>query len=198
MRILLMCKKTIPFERSAIMFLSSNLKSKGHQVKAIVFKSGKLNKEKSFPKQIISSAGKDKPEHIISENLMKGFLVLNQSNNEGKENFNHIRKVVSDFQPHVIGYSVMTGEHYEALEINKELKKDFNFISVLGGPHPTFNKEVIEEDGLDAICTGEGDISFPEFIRRINSGEDYWLTETFYAKYKGKIYRNPKGKLVPD
>ena len=68
----------------------------------------------------------------------------------------------------------------------------------MGGPHPTFNKQVIEEDGIDAICTGEGDNSFPEFIRKIEKGEDYSSTKTFHVKHKGKIYRNPLGNLVSD
>jgi radical SAM superfamily enzyme YgiQ (UPF0313 family) len=92
----------------------------------------------------------------------------------------------------------MTGEHYDVLDLNRRLKKDFNFVSVMGGPHATFNKKVIEEDGIDAICIGEGDHSFPEFIRKIESGEDYWLTETFHTKYKGKVYRNPLSALIPD
>ena len=60
----------------------------------------------------------------------------------------------------------MTGEHYYILKMNAQLKKDFKFFSIMGGPHPTFDKSVIEEDGIDAICTGEGDFSFPEFVRR--------------------------------
>ncbi len=37
----------------------------------------------------------------------------------------------------------------------------------MGGPHPTFNKEVIEEDGIDAyLWQGEGDYSFREFVKK--------------------------------
>jgi radical SAM superfamily enzyme YgiQ (UPF0313 family) len=172
MRILLACKEMIAFERAAIMALSSTLKRDGHEVKAVVIKS--------------------------AEPLTSMKMVKDKVGKEGLENPDGVFKIVSNFQPQVIGYSVMTGEHYDILDLNRRLKNSFNFISVMGGPHPTFNNQVIEEDGIDAICTGEGDNSFPEFIRRIESGEDYWLTETFHTKHNQKIYRNPLGKLISD
>ena len=122
----------------------------------------------------------------------------NNNNSVVPEIYDNVYKIAKDFRPELIGYSVMTGEHYEVLKLNKILKKNFNFISVMGGPHPTFNKQVIEEDGIDAICTGEGDNSFPEFIRKIEEGKDYSSTKNFHIKYKGKIYRNPLGNLVSD
>jgi radical SAM superfamily enzyme YgiQ (UPF0313 family) len=57
---------------------------------------------------------------------------------------------------------------------------------------------VIEEDGVDAICIGEGDASFPEFVNRLDAGKDFWLTETFHVKHEGKIYRNELAPLIPD
>ena len=169
MKVLLVCKEMIAYERTAIMLLSSNLKKEGHQVKAAIMK--------------ISSTSDS---------------AQNNNNSAVLEIYDNVYKIVKDFRPELIGYSVMTGEHYEVLKLNKILKKNFNFISVMGGPHPTFNQQVIEEDGIDAICIGEGDYSFREFVRKIEKGEDYSSTKTFHIKYKGKIYRNPLGNLVPD
>jgi len=169
MKVLLVCKEMIAFERTAIMLLSSNLKKEGHQVKAAIMK---------IPSTSDSAQ--------------------NNNNSAVPEIYDNVYKIVKDFRPELIGYSVMTGEHYEVLKLNKILKKNFNFISVMGGPHPTFNQQVIEEDGIDAICIGEGDYSFREFVRKIEKGEDYSSTKTFHIKYKGKIYRNPLGNLVPD
>ncbi len=169
MKVLLVCKEMIAYERTAIMLLSSNLKKEGHQVKAAIMK---------IPSTSNSAQ--------------------NNNNSAVPEIYDNVYKIVKDFRPELIGYSVMTGEHYEVLKLNKILKKNFNFISVMGGPHPTFNQQVIEEDGIDAICIGEGDYSFREFVRKIEKGEDYSSTKTFHIKYKGKIYRNPLGNLVPD
>ena len=169
MKVLLVCKEMIAYERTAIMLLSSNLRKEGHQVKAAIMK---------IPSTSDSAQ--------------------NNNNSAVPEIYDNVYKIVKDFRPELIGYSVMTGEHYEILKLNKILKKNFNFISVMGGPHPTFNQQVIEEDGIDAICIGEGDYSFREFVRKIEKGEDYSSTKTFHIKYKGKIYRNPLGNLVPD
>ena len=131
MKVLLVCKEMIAYERTAIMLLSSNLKKEGHQVKAAIMK---------IPSTSNSAQ--------------------NNNNSAVPEIYDNVYKIVKDFRPELIGYSVMTGEHYEVLKLNKILKKNFNFISVMGGPHPTFNQQVIEEDGIDAICIGECENSF--------------------------------------
>ena len=188
MNVLLVCKEMIAYERTAIMLLSSNLKKEGHQVKAVVMKDPSTAKKTKLSPRTKSLLQYPKPVTFTESEQNKHSVV--------PEIYDYVYKVVKDFRPELIGYSVMTGEHYEVLKLNTILKKDFNFISVMGGPHPTFNKEVIEEDGIDAICTGEGDDSFSEFIRRIEKGEDHLSTETFHIKHKGKIYRNPLGNLV--
>jgi hypothetical protein len=86
MRILLACKEMIAFERAAIMALSSTLKRDGHEVKAVVIKS--------------------------AEPLTSMKMVKDKVGKEGLENPDGVFKIVSNFQPQVIGYSVMTGEQY--------------------------------------------------------------------------------------
>ncbi|MBI4969545.1 MAG: B12-binding domain-containing radical SAM protein [Rhodospirillales bacterium] len=105
-------------------------------------------------------------------------------------------KLVGDFAPRVIGYSAMTGEHTALLELNRTLKRSFDFLAVLGGPHATFRQDVLGEEGLDAICVGEGDSVFPEFCRRVEAGEAWWLTLTFHAKHDGNIFKNPLAPFV--
>ena len=50
---------------------------------------------------------------------------------------------------------------------------------------------------MDSICTGEGDLAFPELCRRMEAGEEYWLTPTFDVRYEGEIHRNDLGDLTP-
>jgi radical SAM superfamily enzyme YgiQ (UPF0313 family) len=106
--------------------------------------------------------------------------------------------VMRNFRPAVVGYSAMTGEHIALLDINRNLKQEFDFLAVFGGPHAIFGQDLIEEDGVDAVCTGEGDLSFPEFCRRLEVGGDYWNAPTFHVKHDGTVYRNPLANLVPD
>lgn len=107
-----------------------------------------------------------------------------------------LRKLMSAYLPDVVGYTATTGEHIRLIEINRVLKKDYRFISVWGGPHPTFYPGMIKEEGCDAICIGEGDIAFPEFCRRLSCNEAYWQTPNFIVKYEGKIIRNQLMPLI--
>ena len=183
MRILLAVKEVIACERLAISSLSAVLKAEGHEVRAVV-----INPLPVLPtfKTVVGRMGK----------LGTAPPANSQMGPNGIPKA--VSAVVRDFRPHVIGYTLMTGEHVTILELNRKLKQKFDFKAVLGGPHAQFSQRVIEEEGVDAICIGEGDISFPQFIERLDAGKDYWLTETFHVKHEGKIYRNPLGPLVPD
>lgn len=109
-----------------------------------------------------------------------------------------IEEVMRQFSPQIVGYSAMTGEHSALLEVNRTLKKNFNFLAVFGGPHSIFFPQVIKEDGVDAICVGEGDEAFPEFCRSLEEGGYYQNTLNFHLKYNGSIVKNPLRPLAAD
>ena len=106
--------------------------------------------------------------------------------------------LLDDYAPTVVGYSAMTGEHLALLDINKTLKKTHRFLAVFGGPHVTFFSEMINEDGVDAVCIGEGDLAFPEFCRRVEHDGDWWDTPNFVARHDNVVVRNPLLPLVED
>lgn len=107
-----------------------------------------------------------------------------------------IKELINEYKPEVVGYSVMTGEHIKLLEVNRILKKEFKFISVFGGPHATFFPDLINEDGVDAICVGEGDVAFTEFCKRVSEGKDFWSAPNFLVKHGGKVIENEVLPLV--
>lgn len=63
------------------------------------------------------------------------------------------------YQTIVVGYSVPTVFCDFYLKLNAGLKKEFSFISIFGGPHPTYFPKVINNEAIDIICRGEGGIS---------------------------------------
>lgn len=71
---------------------------------------------------------------------------------------------VKSFKPDIIGYSVMTGSEDKFLQLNRNLKSDFKFLSVWGGPHPTFFPEIINERGVDIVVRGEAEISIKKVL----------------------------------
>ena len=46
--------------------------------------------------------------------------------------------LIAALKPDIVAYSVMTTNFYQYLIINQKLKQKYNFMSIFGGPHPTF------------------------------------------------------------
>lgn len=73
---------------------------------------------------------------------------------------------VLDWKPDFIGASVMTGSQKEYLDYFRMLKNKIRFISVLGGPHPTYFPEIVKEDCIDYICRGEGERAILKVLKK--------------------------------
>lgn len=66
-------------------------------------------------------------------------------------------KEAIDWRPDFAGCTVMTGSQNEYLDYFRILKKKINFVSIFGGPHPTYFPEIINNDCVDYVCRGEGE-----------------------------------------
>jgi radical SAM superfamily enzyme YgiQ (UPF0313 family) len=104
-----------------------------------------------------------------------------------------VEKILSEFAPKIIAYSIATGDHIFYADLNSVIKKKYgNIYSVFGGPHATFFPGFIAENpGVDATCVGEADLAFVDFVNRFESKNNYHLTQNFHVRMNGKIYRNP-------
>lgn len=107
------------------------------------------------------------------------------------DNYDECAAVVSTWKPDFVGYCVYTGYHKPQIELNRRLKENFKFLSVFGGPHATFFPEIIENEGVDLVCRGEGEWAMLEMIERVQKGEDYQDVRNFWVKKDGEIFRNP-------
>ncbi|MCD4666269.1 B12-binding domain-containing radical SAM protein [archaeon] len=101
-----------------------------------------------------------------------------------------LKRKVLEYKPEVIGFSVMTGDQKFYLEISYELKKSHNFMSIFGGPHPTFFPDVVKENGVDVICRGEGMEAFVEFLDSLQKGKDITEIKNLAFNINGKIKIN--------
>ena len=146
------------------------------QSRRILFVVYKLNQANFIPLGLASLIG------MLQANGHDVHLICPQQDNLGAE--------MEAFHPEVVGYSVLTGSHSQYLEMNHHLKKRYEFLSLFGGPHPTFFPEMIEEDGVDAVCIGEGELALVDFLNRLGT-DDLIRTENFWVKQKDIIYRNP-------
>lgn len=107
-----------------------------------------------------------------------------------------VDRVIDSFKPGIIAYSLRTGYHWYYLELNKQLKQKYNFISVFGGPHVTFYSDVIQSDGVDVIGFGEADDSFKELVDLISDNKEYTNAHNFWFKTSEGIIKNSKKPLV--
>lgn len=103
---------------------------------------------------------------------------------------------VKEFAPDFIGYSIMTGDYPLYDSVNRKLKSEIDFVSVAGGPHPTFFPDCISSSSFDAICRGEADSMLAEFVSRYGSGHD--RVPNFWVKGKDGICKNDMGSLIHD
>jgi len=112
--------------------------------------------------------------------------------------YKEVEKTFREFKPDVVAYTAFSGGHVRMLEWNRRLKKKYKFFSMFGGPHPTFSSEMIEEDGVDGVCRGEGFEAMPEFINKLEKREDITNVYNWWVKVDGKIYKNPQRPLIKD
>lgn len=107
-------------------------------------------------------------------------------------------RAISEFKPHVVGYSITTGQHQLFFKLNRQLKKRFDFISVFGGPHATFWPEIIHEPGVDAICRGEGETAFIDFVEKLEKDDGYETALNWWVKKDGRVFKNELRPLAAD
>ena len=109
-----------------------------------------------------------------------------------------IEDTLHQFPARLIACSVSTGIHNYYLKVNETVKRRHkNIISVFGGPHPTFSPDFIEQsDSIDAICRGEGDIAFVDFLDKVEKRADYHLSRNFYVRRENRIYKNELMDLI--
>lgn len=84
-----------------------------------------------------------------------------------------IDRYVEQVKPDVIAYSCDSFSFNKLIQVNKELKEDNDFVSIMGGSHPTFNPESFSNSRMDAFCVGEGEYAFKDFLKCIEDGKPF-------------------------
>ena len=105
-------------------------------------------------------------------------------------------EAVERIAPGVVAFSTPTGLHKRYIQASLTLKKRFSFLSLFGGPHPSFFPEMIYEEGVDIICIGEGEFPFLELVDALESGTEYSGIANLWVKQKGEIRKNPTRPFV--
>ncbi|MEJ2209873.1 MAG: radical SAM protein [Anaerolineae bacterium] len=109
--------------------------------------------------------------------------------------------VAREFRPDVAAYSLITGSQRYYLDLNRRLKAECpNLFSIFGGPHPTFFPEMVEEEGVDGICRGEGEEALVDLVDHLATGGPTAVLEldNWSFRHNGHVINNPVRPYVTD
>ncbi len=110
-----------------------------------------------------------------------------------------INALVADFVPDLIAFGATTGFHRKYLKVLEPLRKATGIPVLMGGSHPTFFPEVMEENPwLDFAIRGEGDLAFPQFLEAFQGDREFSSVGNLIYRKRGEILENPLLPLVED
>ncbi|MDO8522849.1 MAG: cobalamin-dependent protein, partial [bacterium] len=86
-----------------------------------------------------------------------------------------LKSQIRRFEPDVVAYSAMTGEHIQYLKIARQIKNmerqiGKKIFQIMGGPHCTFAPEILKGSVLDAIGVGECDEAWQALLWGLGVG----------------------------
>ncbi len=111
--------------------------------------------------------------------------------------YNHIKARLQEKATTILAYSTLTSFFQYYLKLNLQIKQQFpEVFSVYGGPHPTYFPEMIEEEGVDAVCIGEGEYPMLEMVTSLSTGKSVKSIQSWWVKEDKKIYKNPVWPLI--
>ena len=103
-----------------------------------------------------------------------------------KKDIFNLEGILKRYDRVVIAISFFTTELWKTYDLINELKAKYQnyrdkIIYLAGGPHPTGDPKGTLKLGFDVVCIGEGEETFPEFIKAVSEDTDY-------KKVKGIAY----------
>lgn len=110
-------------------------------------------------------------------------------------------QVARQFEPDILGYSVMTGSQRYYFDLNQQIRQALNgkpVFTAFGGPHPTFFPDMLEEPGVDGICVGEGEGPIVDLANALGNGGLKPDIANWWFKIDGEIVKNPVRPLERD
>ena len=117
-----------------------------------------------------------------------------------KSDMNRLPGVLQEFSPDVVGISAVTCETPAIAPVALMAKQWNPDVPVLaGGIHCIVSPEsVLAIPEVDAVCCGEGELAFLEYLRNLETGKDVTNTPNFMFRENGKFRRTHMCTFIPD
>ena len=110
----------------------------------------------------------------------------------------NIKDRVRRFKPDVVGIPITSGELNDSLSVFRELKNEFKVFTVAGGIQATICPQIIEQEGIDIVCRGEGEYPMLDLLNNLDNGRGITNIENLYVKQNGNIFKNSLRPLIQD
>jgi anaerobic magnesium-protoporphyrin IX monomethyl ester cyclase len=110
----------------------------------------------------------------------------------------HLAAQIAAFGPDIAAFSVTTGSHHWAASFACRLKQAMSVLTVFGGPHPTFFPGIVEHEGVDMVCQGEGEHVIVELADKADRGIPPDDTLNCLVKTPSGTRQNPLRPLIAD
>jgi radical SAM superfamily enzyme YgiQ (UPF0313 family) len=98
---------------------------------------------------------------------------------------------VAAFKPDVVAFSILSPSLLWSLRVGKRVKDEIGAVTVFGNVHAITTPDIIEDEAVDMVCLGEGEVCMLELCEALDKGEDYSAIEGLWVKKAdGEIAKN--------
>lgn len=107
---------------------------------------------------------------------------------------------VAAYSPSAVGISTVTPVAEMAHSLAKAIKsRDRSIKIILGGPHPSIlPDDVMADSNIDFIVRGEGDNSFLNLVRCLETGKGFDAVDGITFRRDGKVLHNKEAGYIAD
>ncbi|MEC7641712.1 MAG: radical SAM protein [Nitrospinota bacterium] len=118
---------------------------------------------------------------------------------DDQRNPDAFHKDLNNFNPDIVGFSILSPSVPWALKVADRLKKETQAITVFGNIHAiTASEEIIQKPCADIVCLGEGEYPMRELATCIDEGTSYNNIKGFWIKSGKEITRNENLEAIKD
>ena len=127
-------------------------------------------------------------DNVIIENKLLGGPKY-QYINKDRSKMDIINKII-EIKPKVLGFTSSTIEIHDVVEMNQEIKKQIDVVSIIGGPHVTAAPHEVLARGFDIAVIGEGEATALELIKELEKDQPN------FENIKGIAFKKINGEVV--
>ena len=102
------------------------------------------------------------------------------------------------FAPRLVGFSCTTGEHLAMARLAGRVRRELGAMTVCGGAHATVCPEIVEHEGVDAVCVGEGEDALCELAAAMERNGEIAEIRNLWVKRGGAVVKNEPRPLRED